>query len=123
MKTTTMPIDAVLAWLAANQPGLEYEVDRAWVWITTDLSPLHKKCECAECAERKSVRDSIKGKEIGFIFARDDHPLPSGKTARWAHHTDKPMRFTRKGKKGDSEASTEKLSGDDAALLAALMGS
>ncbi len=124
-KPNIVPQAAVLAWLAEKHPDLEWEVERAWVWIVTDLAPLHKKCACAECAERAAVRKSLMdfdGVHVGFIFARGDHELPSGKTSRWAHHAEKPIRFT-KGSKGKSEGESDQPQQiSDAALLAALLG-
>ncbi len=111
---TTMPMDEVIAALGST--GLQYEVERDWVWITTDLAPLHYKCSCAPCESRKEQRGYIRA--IGFIYKDGDHPLPSGATARWAHHCEKPIRFRRKGQKGKEESS--KVS--DAELLAALCG-
>ena len=98
---------------------LEYEMDRAWVWITTDLAPMHKKCECVECVARKAMREQIKA--IGFRFAMAPHTLPSGQTSRWGHSCLSPTRNKRRSKGGSTEETTttsEPVSDD--ALLAML---
>ncbi len=79
MSTKIIPTAEVLAWLRDNQPALQYEVDRNWVWIITDL--------------RKDEKARQAVKEIGFRFKRHgEHTLPSGQTARWAHHCERPIR-------------------------------
>lgn len=101
-----MPMSEVLEWLHTNQPQVEVEVEKDWLWVTTELAPLHKKCECVECANRKNIRESIK--TIGFRFAFNGHPLASGKVSRWAHSCDHPVRF--KKKSGGSSESADKPS-------------
>ena len=55
------------------------ELDRDWVWISGDLRGDHNLV----------IREAIKA--IGFVFGFKDHVLPSGRTARWAHHCEHPI--------------------------------
>ncbi len=120
--TVIIPKEEVIAWLE----GLDlvtWEEDRNWVWITSDLAPLHKKCTCADCMERATIRKQIH--DYGFIFASRGHACPSGTVSYWSHHCSSPIRFKRTGnvkKEGEDqqEQSTEQFS--DEMLLAALEG-
>jgi hypothetical protein len=112
----------VLGLIASKTLPIQTEVERDWLWITTEIGPLHRKCDCAECARRKGIRESIK--EIGFRFAMGGHPLKSGVVSYWAHACDHPVRFKRRGKTskpGDGK-DEDKQSGtpSDAELLAML---
>ena len=92
----TMPMSEVLGLIEQKQLPIQTEAQRDWLWLTTEVGPLHKKCDCAECAERKRIREAIK--EIGFKFAFHGHPLPSGVISYWGHSCDHPVRFKRRGK-------------------------
>lgn len=119
MKTSSMSQSEVLAWLTSNHPSLVpfAEVDRAWVWLSTGdmLAPIHfkgvgpgpwiktkfgQRCECGECKARASVRESLHG--VGFQYARQQHPLPSGKNGNWGNNCGKPTpkRFNKSARKG-----------------------
>lgn len=78
----------VLNWLVFNHPRLhlDAEVERDWVWISTNLAG----------PDNKATRESIK--EFGFAWAKRGHALPSGKTGTWSHACMKPIPFRRKGK-------------------------
>ncbi len=95
MKTKREPIPQteVLAWLQEHHPNLHAtaEIDRAWIWVTENLSH----------PDNKPIRESIG--ENGFVFARRLHPLPSGRLGTWGHSCLKPMPFKRNGK-GSSKA-------------------
>lgn len=109
-------IEQVLAELESKHPDLvqHAEVERSWLWLAVDLRGDHNK----------AVRESIGKRGIGFIFAANGHPLPSGRTGTWAHHGQAPRRFKRKGKKSTSNqqqpASEESADFSDSELLAAL---
>ena len=128
MKHERIPQLEVLAWLKTNHPDLHQsvEIDRAWIWITATLKPLHKDCTCAECAKLAVVRRSIA--DYGFVFARRLHPLPSGKLGTWGHSCSKPLPFKRKrgqggtarGERRPAAASTEGDQEAEAVRLAAL---
>ena len=109
----------VLDWLHAHHPKLhaDAEIDRAWVWLSTNLSG----------ESNKPIRDELKA--IGFRFAKKDHPLPSGKTGRWGHSCNKPMPFHRKGGKSSTHTKSNRdslepqapaISADDLAFLQSL---
>jgi hypothetical protein len=119
MPRNPMPMEDVVLWLASEYPTLEWEADRDWIWITTDLAPVHRKCECGECTRRAEIRKDIS--EIGFIFAPAGHELESGEVGYWSHSCETPTRFKRRdnGRKPD-EPSTSTESVSDEELLAIL---
>lgn len=92
----TMPMSEVLDLITSKTLPIQTEAERDWLWIVTEIGPLHKKCECAECTRRKGIRESVK--EIGFRFAMGGHPLKSGVVSYWGHSCDHPVRFKRRGK-------------------------
>ena len=93
MATIIIPTNGVLKWLQDNHPAIEWEVDRNWVWIITNLK--------SDEGARKAV------KEFGFRFKKGgEHTLPSGRTARWAHHCERPTRGSKPGKSARSEPRT-----------------
>lgn len=108
------PMEEVCAQLDALWPNLEYEADRSWLWVVSDLAPLHRKCDCAECARRAQIRKDIGPRGIGFSYAPNGHQCPSGAVSRWGHRCDRPTRFLRRAK-GRSEH--EANAADDAAAL------
>lgn len=119
-----VPMGDVVAWLAANQPQLVYESERNWIWITSELGPLHKKCQCEECEKRKAVRSALvefDGVRGGFIFASGGHACPSGAVGHWAHHCEHPIKFKRRDKGGSEADGNTKPPVDDDALLAQLL--
>lgn len=87
-KRPLVPQEQVLSWLQQQFPQLaaNAEVDRAWCWISQNLSGEHNR----------KVRDSLK--EFGFRFAKRGHKLPSGTVGTWGHSCTSPLPFYRKGK-------------------------
>lgn len=83
-KRVPIPMDEVIAWLAANHPNIKAEPDRAWCWIVTDLRG----------DQHKATRDSLKA--YGFRFAAAGHKL-GGNVSYWGHSCDRPKAFKRKG--------------------------
>ncbi len=109
------PVAEVLAELQAKHPELAQcaEVDRDWVWLAVDLRG----------DDNKAVRESIGRRGMGFIYAPGGHPLPSGRIGTWAHHTNHPIRFKRRGKSTTTTPETQQPSASevsDAELLAVL---
>lgn len=97
------PMAEVCAQLDEQFPDLEYEADRDWLWVTSDLGPLHKgKCQCEECVTRSAIRQAIGRQGIGFSYAPNGHECPSGIMGFWAHRCEHPTRFKRRSK-GRSE--------------------
>lgn len=96
-KREPIPQTDVLNWLAFNHPklSLDSEIDREWVWISTDLRG----------EEHKATREAIK--QYGFRFAKRGHALPSGKQAFWGHCCTKPLPFRRHKKPGQPMPDTE----------------
>ncbi len=89
----------VLEELQVSHSDIQCEVEKDWLWITTELGPVHPVkggCPCDECKARAEKREVVK--TIGFRFAFQPHPLPSGKVSRWGHSCLRPTRF--KGGKG-----------------------
>lgn len=125
MPLKLVEMEVLLQDLEANFPELEWEVDRDWVWLTSDLGPLHRnKCVCEICAERTRIRTAIGKNGLGFSFAPRGHAMESGATGMWAHRCTHPTKFKRRSK-GRSEsapesATTETLSDDQ--LLAMIGG-
>ena len=103
MPLKIVPMEQVCAQLDELYPDLEYEADRAWLWVTSDLGPLHKgKCTCPDCSQRAEMRKAIGTKGVGFSFAPNGHECPSGAVAYWGHRCEHPTRFKRRSK-GRSE--------------------
>src|SRR5258708_3185886 len=99
MPLKLMPMDEVCAALDEQWPDLEYEADRAWIWITNDIGPLHRKCSCEECERRAAIRKSIGREGIGFSFAPNGHACPSGAMSYWGHRCERPTRLKRRSKR------------------------
>lgn len=96
---------SLIATLETDFPDLEWEADRAWVWITTDLAPLHKgKCACLDCTARAITRKRLFKDGLGFIFAKNGHQCPSGAISFAGHHCSSPRPFRRR--KGKTEPVT-----------------
>ena len=92
---------AVVEWLEVHHPELEFEQDRHWLWLITDLR------------SAPAIRQSLK--EFGFIFARrGGHKLPSGRLGMWGHSCDSPTPFFRRNK--TSKARAEVPAADDATM-------
>jgi hypothetical protein len=103
MALKIMPIDEVLAALERDWPQVEWEVDRMWVWVVSDLKPLHPKgCTCAPCTERAAIRKAIGREGLGFIFAPRGHVCPSGAVGHFGHHCERPIKFRRRDKRSKS---------------------
>lgn len=116
-----IPMEQVIDWLEQNQPDLEWEIDRAWIWLTTDLAPPHRKCECAQCQQRAAIRKAIGRDGPGFIYARNGHPLESGAVSHWGCHCNSPTPFRRRKKGPGSQAQASNETSEsisDAELLA-----
>src|SRR5215831_4011173 len=100
MPLKIVPMEEVCSQLDALFPDLEYEADRAWIWITSEIGPIHRsKCTCSQCAERAGIRKAIGREGIGFCFAPNGHTCPSGATSYWGHRCDRPTRFKRRSKR------------------------
>jgi hypothetical protein len=126
-----MSIDEVLAALERDWPQVEWEVDRSWVWVVSDLKPLHPKgCACATCVERAAIRKAIGREGLGFIFAPRGHVCPSGAVGYFGHHCERPIRFRRRDKEGKQRGGQPPLGNrtendeqlSDAELLALIGG-
>lgn len=93
MKTKLRPQSEVFGEVLRRLPTVHVERERDWIWIAGDFysSP--------------ATREVMK--EMGFKYKKENHVLPSGKVAHWAHCCMHPTPFKRKGKggKGDSESS------------------
>ena len=117
----TMPIDDIIAVLEENHPQLEWEADRCWVWITSDIGPVHKVrgCTCAKCVERAAIRKALGKDGLGFIYAKRGHVCPSGLTSYWGHHSTHPIPFfKRKSRSGGVSGSASPVADEE--LLAML---
>lgn len=91
---------------------LGLEPHGAWLWLTTtdQIKPLHwekdkgyvkqpgdkKGCGCAECIRRASIRHELG--DMGFVYCKGGHKMPTGSTGIYGNHCDKPIPFFRKGK-------------------------
>ncbi|EEF63356.1 hypothetical protein [Pedosphaera parvula] len=98
-----IPQSQVLEWLQQQHPQLHTgaEIDRAWIWLTTNLQGEHNK----------PIRESLKS--YGFIFHRKGgHHLSSGKLGMWGHSCLKPLPFKRKGKPNKSASSSAEPTDD-----------
>ena len=124
MKPKTMPLDDILSVLDEQHPDLEWEADRCWIWITSEIGPVHrvKGCTCSQCQERAAIRKALGRDGLGFIYAKRGHTCPSGAVSYWGHHSTHPIPFFRRHKSSRSAANTgtEKESVADAELLAML---
>lgn len=104
MPAKTVSMDFLIDQLEASLTGLEWEVDRNWLWITSNLAPEHKgKCDCNACTYRALMRKNIGKEGLGFIYAKHGHKCPSGAISYWSHHCEVPTRFIRKHKSGQSK--------------------
>lgn len=86
-------MEELINQLALMFPQVEYEIEKSWVWITSDLAPHANKCSCKQCQERAVIRKGIHA--LGFMYAKKGHTLPSGARSYWGHHCEKPTRFAR----------------------------
>jgi len=130
MALKIMPLEEVIAALKRDWPQVQWERDKNWIWIVSDLKPLHPKgCTCPPCAERAAIRKAIGREGLGFIFGPRGHKCPSGAVGFFGHHCESPTKFRRRDKNGKSGEShnpagttdtTEQLS--DADLLALIGG-
>lgn len=104
-----IPAGTVLAWLKEHHPLLfeDAMIDRAWVWITANLSG----------PEHKATRQAIK--EYGFRWAKHGHPLPNGATGTWGHACTKPIPF-KKGSRQNSAPHQPTEPANDEELMALL---
>jgi hypothetical protein len=113
------PMDELIDQLETNYPELEWEVERSWVWLLTDLAPLHKgKCQCEECARRAALRLAIGRQGLGFSYAPRGHQCPSGAISYWGHRAEHPTKFRHHKKTKGSEPATETSEVSDEQLLA-----
>lgn len=117
-----IPQSEVVKWLLEKFPNFQFELDRKWVWITTDLR------------QDEPSRQALKA--FGFVFAKNGgHKLPSGAMGTWGHSCDAPLPFRkfprRRGAAGKSPPApptpqptpeVEATEDDDAEALAFAMG-
>jgi len=119
----TISMDALIEQLDTLDPNLEWETDRHWIWVTTNLAPIHAgKCACQDCTAQAEKRKALLG--LGFIYARKGHTCPSGAVAYWGNHCERPTKFRRRsGEKKEQPAPEQAIdvnSLSDQELLAML---
>lgn len=92
------PQKEVLEWMHSHHPHLHtcIEIERHWLWLAgVNLSG----------KENEAIRAELKSQ--GWQYKPSgDHVLPSGKTARWAHHAEHPIPYFRKGKGASKSTET-----------------
>lgn len=121
-----VPMDDLIDQLESGFPGVEWEADREWLWITTDLAPHRNKCACEQCVERAAIRKGIGKQALGFLYAKNGHTLPSGAVSFWGNHCQRPQRFARRSSKTKGEPQTDGADNQpqtsDAELMALIGG-
>lgn len=102
------PMEEIIAILEERHPQLEWECERAWIWVTSDIGPAHRVrgCACAECQKRAAIRKALGKEGLGFRFAKSGHVCPSGAVAYWGHSCTHPVPFRRR-RKGVTSSSRE----------------
>ena len=100
---------------AIKTTHIQVESDRSWLWVVSpETAPVHQikgGCKCEACLERAAIREQLK--EIGFRFAFQEHPLPSGKSSRWGHNCGHSIRYRKSKHKGAEKAPRETEKPDD----------
>ena len=100
---------------AIQTTHVELEEDREWLWVTTDVGPVHQVkggCKCPECLARAEKREVLK--LAGFRFSYQPHLLKSGKSARWGNSCLAPTRFKKgKGKSNGQPVGQNQTNGNE----------